>query len=546
MELQKFINFKKEYVDNFFPKDVDTWKNRVLCMTINNEELMEDLTKYLNITNENTNAEKLDSLMTELREKSKKYFSEIKNEEDEDSKFNNIELGMLYYGLGETINELSAFSDELIELLKNKYKDNFLNVIEELDQVYLSEDTQKYIERKQTKLDLNDELLKKYLVMKKWQDMQHNYYLNVIEPNVYALEDSYEEKHPINVNIRDFSLYKLYYELSKKNLIHIDEAAVAYLAGLDTELVKLIGGKGYGLAKLRSNGLPIPNTYVLPVNHPLVNQEDLDKLDTDKKYAVRSSADIEDGQKNSFAGMFDSYLNVNHNEINENVTKVINSKNNNRLKKYIETNNLEEPNMSVVIQEFVEPEYAGVWIGNSATSGALEYVKGNGEKLVSGKVTPSREVWNENNQPENALRTKSGEIVGKLLLEYQNKVSKDGSVADFEWMILNGNLVMLQFRPVTSIIDLDVNDVNKPEFTKEGKQIMYGIPASSGTVEGPAKFVRRIKELDSWNDGDILMAWFTDPEWMEVMSKSSGIVTAVGGFLCHSAIIQENLEFLVL
>lgn len=37
------------------------------------------------------------------------------------------------------------------------------------------------------------------------------------------------------------------------------------------------------------------------------------------------------------------------------------------------------------------------------------------------------------------------------------------------------------------------------------------------------------------------MAWFTDPEWMHILTKSSGIVTAVGGFLCHTAIIAREL-----
>ena len=37
------------------------------------------------------------------------------------------------------------------------------------------------------------------------------------------------------------------------------------------------------------------------------------------------------------------------------------------------------------------------------------------------------------------------------------------------------------------------------------------------------------------------MAWYTDPEWMHILSHSSGIVTAVGGFLCHAAIIAREL-----
>lgn len=34
---------------------------------------------------------------------------------------------------------------------------------------------------------------------------------------------------------------------------------------------------------------------------------------------------------------------------------------------------------------------------------------------------------------------------------------------------------------------------------------------------------------------------FTDPDWLNIMSKSSGLVTAVGGMLCHSAIIAREL-----
>ena len=61
-------------------------------------------------------------------------------------------------------------------------------------------------------------------------------------------------------------------------------------------------------------------------------------------------------------------------------------------KKYIEINNLQQPNMNVVIQEFIEPEISGVWIGQSEDKGVLEWIEGNGEKLVSGKETPTREV----------------------------------------------------------------------------------------------------------------------------------------------------------
>ena len=63
-----------------------------------------------------------------------------------------------------------------------------------------------------------------------------------------------------------------------------------------------------------------------------VNEEDLKIFDGKYDYySVRSSADIEDGEKNSFAGMFDSYLNVLPKDIFINIKKVKDSVNNNRL-----------------------------------------------------------------------------------------------------------------------------------------------------------------------------------------------------------------------
>ena len=47
----------------------------------------------------------------------------------------------------------------------------------------------------------------------------------------------------------------------------------------------------------------------------------LDKTKFNKKYAVRSSANIEDGTVNSFAGQFDTYLNVSKEQINKNENK---------------------------------------------------------------------------------------------------------------------------------------------------------------------------------------------------------------------------------
>ncbi|HBY21713.1 MAG TPA: hypothetical protein DEG71_12060 [Clostridiales bacterium] len=197
--------------------------------------------------------------------------------------------------------------------------------------------------------------------------------------------------------------------------------------------------------------------------------------------------------------------------------------------------------MAVIVQEFKEPDFSGVWIGDDESSGMLEWVKGNGEKLVSGKVTPINEIWIDNNSSSEKIKV-GGVSIGKKLIELQQKVVQDDmKIADFEWCILDNELVMLQYRPVTKQLLINKN-IKITEMNVGNKEILYGIPASRGEAFGKSKFVNKLSDLDKWNEGDILMTGYTDPDWIEIMSKSSGIVAAVGGFLCHTAIIAREFD----
>jgi pyruvate,water dikinase len=543
--LTELLDFKVNYLDKFYTRDYEVWTSRILVECSNNRELLEEIKTYLTINNDNTDSIKLDYYLSNLRERTNYYLNIARKSDSLEMSFNYVSLAMIYFGLLESIDELGSFAIELIDKIKSKYHDNYLSVIQSVDKAYLSVDSKKVMEENE-KIDVEDDLLRKYIILKKWQDEQHLYFYENIVPYAFKVEEEYMNKYPIDMEEVGFeysSLHKLYVSLMSKKIIHIDDLAKAYLSGINKELVKLIGGKGYGLTVLRASGANIPMTYVVSTCVTKTGDYDSSILPQDICYSVRSSADIEDGNNNSFAGMFDSYLNVKYDDLNENIIKVVSSKNNSRLQKYIETNNLNQPNMAVVIQTFVEPEYAGVWIGKTSNSGVLEYVEGNGEKLVSGKVTPSREIWKDRTCSSETLKTKNGSI-GEQLLELQAIVAKEGNgLADFEWMILNGELVMLQYRPVTSDIDLEQIASVSEEFTSSGKPIFHGIAASPGVVRARARFVnaREIDKVTDWQEGDILMAWFTDPEWMNILSKSSGIVTAVGGFLCHSAIVAREL-----
>lgn len=539
VSIEEFKKFK-EKVDNFITKEADTFYFRFLMESIYDSDFMTEVSNIIDYVGEERTAIEIEELFKMLRCKAEKQFQIRDEQSDAKTRVDYSLRGLAYFCLVEALNENSVFSERIVEDIKKKYGSRYLEIVSKIDKAFLSVDGRKILESESNELP-NDEEMKKYLVMKTWQDEQRTYSMKRIR-TLYPKELEYiGEPEPNLIRLHRKTLVKRAFErMQERGIIPLEEIAKYYEAGLDEELVSIVGGKAFGLAKLQACGINIPKTFVVPKNADITNVDLSQYVDNSKKYAIRSSADIEDGGKHSFAGMFDSYLNTDFADIKSRTEDVKNSVNNNRVKKYIEINELTQPSMCVVVQEFREPEYSGVWIGEDEKSGTLEWVKGNGEKLVSGKENPTREIWK--NGASDSIEVISANIpVGQQLIEIQEKIGNDSSkIADMEWCILDGKLVLLQFRPVTREVSLD-NSLQQKESGNSSNVIYKGSPASNGEAIGRAKYVRRLEELDKWNKGDILMAMFTDPDWMEVMANSSGLVTMVGGMLCHSAIIAREL-----
>ncbi len=66
---------------------------------------------------------------------------------------------------------------------------------------------------------------------------------------------------------------------------------------------------------------------------------------------------------------------------------------------------------------------------------------------------------------------------------------------------------------------------------------LRGVPGSPGVVEGPARVVMTAAELDTVQEGEILVCPITAPSWGPVFGKIRATVCDIGGIMSHAAII---------
>lgn len=233
---------------------------------------------------------------------------------------------------------------------------------------------------------------------------------------------------------------------------------------------KEVGGKAANLVRLKQLGYDVPAFVVIPANafadkrdvNYIVN-EVLQHFDADVKLAVRSSADVEDGSLHSFAGQFTTLLNVPIDGLHDAIEKVIASVDNKALKAYLLQNDLPLPHMSVIVQEMVDADFAGVAFGVNPVTGdeteqVVNIVKGLGEDLVNGSKTGDAYVVKNNAIVQKLFR--GNEIATDAQVMEVCKVvavlgEAYGVPQDVEFAFADGKLKLLQARPVTTTVSAD-------------------------------------------------------------------------------------------
>ncbi|MFC1647941.1 PEP-utilizing enzyme [Nanoarchaeota archaeon] len=69
-----------------------------------------------------------------------------------------------------------------------------------------------------------------------------------------------------------------------------------------------------------------------------------------------------------------------------------------------------------------------------------------------------------------------------------------------------------------------------------------GRGVSKGVVQGPVRIVQSADKLYKVQEGDIIICDMTTPDYMPGLRKVAAIVTNIGGFTCHSAVVAREFK----
>ena len=187
-------------------------------------------------------------------------------------------------------------------------------------------------------------------------------------------------------------------------------------------------------------------------------------LDENRPYAVRSSANVEDGGQYSFAGQFESVLDVQGvDAILEAIQTVWHSARRESLRPYLDQAGLTESDvkMAVILQEMVEPKASGVSFSKNPMTGMdetiVEAVPGSGEALVQEGVTPNRWVhkwgdWITQTNPDNLPLS----LIETIVSETKRLAKAYGAPIDLEWVWDGTAVNWVQIREITTLKNINV------------------------------------------------------------------------------------------
>jgi len=374
--------------------------------------------------------------------------------------------------------------------------------------------------------------------------------------------------------------YAYKYTIEKEG---VDVKIKEILSDLDTHDVNNLAERGQKIRELIRN-TPIPPGLEGEIRKCYKKMEN--RYGENIDVAVRSSATAEDLPDASFAGQQETYLNVKGEEkLLEKVRECFASLFTNRAISYRTDKGFDHFNVyiSVGVQKMVRSDLAssGVMFSIDTESGFKDAVYitgayGLGENVVQGIVNPDqfyvfKPTLKKGFKPiiEKKIGSKEKRMIYREHGTEQQDVSEEDKnkfvVSDEEilklanWACIiedhyqkpmdiewakdgqTGELFIVQARPETVHSQKDMVMLQTYILEDEGKLLVEGEAVGTKIGQGDVNVIENAKDIEIFQNGQVLVTDMTDPDWEPIMKIAGAIVTNRGGRTCHAAIISREL-----
>ncbi len=258
--------------------------------------------------------------------------------------------------------------------------------------------------------------------------------------------------------------------------------------------VELVGGKAKELGRLMAEGYRVPDGFVITT---AVNPDSelpdavIQALDSSEPRAFRSSAVEEDGTEASFAGQFESVLDVRGAEAGlRALRRCWSSGESASLAAYAARTRHSGGAIAVVVQAMVRPVCAGVAFSKNPVTGAdeviVEAVKGLGDVLMEGLANPER--WSVSREgvaerlggPDDVF---PAGLPGRVADLCRRLAESWGTPQDVEWAFDGEHLFVLQARPITALpIPLTERPPPRQTWSRDEEHVPMAVVPFVGSV----------------------------------------------------------------
>ena len=222
----------------------------------------------------------------------------------------------------------------------------------------------------------------------------------------------------------------------------------------------MYGSKADNLIRLRNEGFNVPEFTVVPYEEAIKNPPVFEYPSPGSSFSVRSSADVEDGSLVSFAGQFETFLNVQRDEVPLRIKQTVDSLKGDSARAYAGKCglNIEKVRMNVIVQDMIEPDISGILFTANPQGILNESVitvgRGSGEDIVLSRIDTTSYYYNLTDNicyyegKEDLLTPgKTEELIetaGRLKTVF-------GEYLDMEFAIKDETVYILQVRPITTL-----------------------------------------------------------------------------------------------